>query len=144
MQDVVKIFSKSGTPEDRQSAMMSEVKNMVRAKVQVESSKSGASSPNLVFWTTRLLYEPHLGPCPAIGMVFRGRCVDVCMYVVQSERVLIGSTECAAFFLHHLVWVVEEGSSPRYKAFVLLRNDERRRLTNSTQLALVRAAVPVN
>ena len=70
--------------------MKSEIENMVRAKVQVEASKSGASSPNPVFWTTGLTRYPPLDPVPAIAMAFSGRYGE--SVVVQSERAMADST----------------------------------------------------
>lgn len=83
MQDVVKTFNRgSFTQKDRIAAMMSEVTNMVRAKMRVDNSRSGASSPKPVFWTTGLQLEPHLHPMPAIGMGFSGGYAEVLLSVV--------------------------------------------------------------
>ena len=81
LQLVVKVFDRSGaTTEERIAMMMSELENMVRAKVQVEHSRqSGVRTPNPVFWTTGLSRVPGHDLLPAIGMDLCGRYGVVCV-----------------------------------------------------------------
>lgn len=68
----------SASKEECEATMMSELRNMVRAEIQVEERETGASIPKPTFWANELEVLAMCG-MPAIGMAFRGRYGVVCL-----------------------------------------------------------------
>lgn len=73
LQSVVKVFRPEGRIEGCEETMMSELRKMLQAEIQVEGSESKARVPKARFWTNKFPISYDL-ECPAIEMTYGGRC----------------------------------------------------------------------